>query len=109
MSNVEEVRWRLLRERVGKVYRAMQNRAAETLPEGAPPDQNVEILLRMAGAVLALLDWHVMDSKGRCRVRGCARRRWLPWRARRTCHMFATVHFWMRQPLLIVQKAGMKS
>ncbi|MGH3923676.1 MAG: hypothetical protein ACRDTF_22910 [Pseudonocardiaceae bacterium] len=106
MSNVEEVRWRLLGEQVGKVYRAVQSQAPEPLPEGSPPDQNTEILLRMAGAVLALLDWHAIDSKGRCWARGCARRRWLPWRKRRTCHVFATVHFWMRQPLSIVQKTG---
>jgi len=99
----------VLWEQVGEIYRAVQSRAAETQPEKAPPDQNTEILLRMAGAVLALLDWHVMDGKGRCRVRGCLRRRWLPWRERRTCHVFATVHFWMRQPLPIVQKAGVKS
>ncbi|MGQ0776255.1 MAG: hypothetical protein ACT4NY_17815 [Pseudonocardiales bacterium] len=106
MSNVEEVRWRLLVEDVGKVYRVVRSRAAETLPEGSPPDQNVEILLRLAGAVLALLDWHAMDGKGRCRVPGCARWRWLPWRKRRTCQVFVMVHFWMRQPPSIVQKTG---
>ncbi|MGH3904763.1 MAG: hypothetical protein ACRDTE_11315 [Pseudonocardiaceae bacterium] len=106
MSKVGEVQWRLLWEQVGKVYRAAQSRGSETLPEGLFPDPNAEILLRLAGAVLALLDRHAVNAKGRCPVRGCARRCWAPWRKRRACRLFVTVHFWMREPLWIVKKVG---
>ncbi|MGH3797384.1 MAG: hypothetical protein ACRDSP_21140 [Pseudonocardiaceae bacterium] len=95
MSNVDEVRWRLLWERLRKVFRAAQGQHTQTLPDGILTDEKVETLLRLSGAVLALLEWHAMDAKGRCRVRGCARRRWVPWRKRRTCQMFVTVQFWV--------------
>ncbi|MCA1705765.1 MAG: hypothetical protein LC808_21875 [Actinobacteria bacterium] len=108
MSHVNETRWRLLRERLGKTYRQAHDQELATLPEGLPPDPNVEILLRLTGAMLTLLEWHAINGKGRCRVRTCARRRWLPWRRHRTCPVFATVQFWMEQPLRIVQKAGGK-
>lgn len=106
MSNVDEMRWRLLQERLGKIYRQVQESAK--LPAGTLPNQNVEILLRLAGATLALLEWHTIDGKGRCRVRSCARTRWVPWRTRQTCQVFSTVHFWMEQPLKIAQKSGRK-
>ncbi|MGH3915830.1 MAG: hypothetical protein ACRDTC_20830 [Pseudonocardiaceae bacterium] len=100
MSNVNEMRWRLLRERLEKIY---QQKSA-TLLAGTLPDQNVEIFLRLAGATLALLEWHTIDGKGRCRVHRCTGWRWPPWRRRRICPVFATVRFWMEQPLRIVQK-----
>ncbi|MGH3932441.1 MAG: hypothetical protein ACRDTF_20980 [Pseudonocardiaceae bacterium] len=99
MSNVDEMRWRLLQERLEKIYR----QESTTLP-----DRNGEILLRLTGATLALLEFHTIDDKGRCRVRRCAWARWVPWRTRRICPVFATVHFWMEQPLWIVQKTGRK-
>lgn len=105
MSNVHEVRWKLLREQLAQVYRQAQVQESETLPEGLFPDKNVEMLLRLAGASLTLLDWHAIDAKGRCRARSCACRRWIPWR-RRPCQVFGTIQFWIRQPLTIVQKAG---
>jgi len=108
MSNVDEMRWRLLRERLGKIYRQVQVHESAKLPASPIPDRNVEILLRLAGATLALLEWHTIDGKGRCRVRSCARAQWVPWRTRRTCQVFSTVHFWMEQPLRIVQKLGRK-
>ena|ERR1051326_245831 len=108
MSHVDETRWRLLRERLGETYRQAQHQESATLPEGPSPDRNVEILLRLTGAVLTLLEWHSIDSKGRCRVHTCARRRWIPWRKQPPCPVFATVHFWMEQPLRIVQKTGGK-
>lgn len=95
MSNVDEMRCRLLRERLEKIYRQAQRQELE----GLLPDRAVEVLLRLAGATLALLEWHTINGKGKCRVRRCGR-------ARRTCPVFATMHFWMEQPLGIVQKAG---
>lgn len=106
MSNVDEVRWRLLWERLEEIYREAQRRESGTRPDGLLPDRNAEILLRLAGAALALLEWHAVDGKGRCRTRGCSRHRWMPWRKRRICPVFATVQFWMEQPLRIVQQAG---
>lgn len=103
MSNVQEVRWKLLREQLTQVYRQAQRQECETVPDGLFPDKNVEMLLRLAGAALALLDWHTVDAKGRCRTRACAGRRWAPW-ARGPCQVFGTVQFWVRQPLTIVQK-----
>lgn len=108
MSNVDEVRWRLLREWLGTVFRAAQGQHAQVLPDGVLPDEKSEALQRLSGAVLALLEWHAMDGKGRCRVRGCSRRRWVPWRKRRTCQIFVTVQFWVGQPLWLVQKVGRK-
>ncbi len=101
MSNVDEMRWRLLRERLEKIYRQAQRQESATFPEGLLPDRNIEILLRLAGVILSLLEWHAINGKGKCRVRRCSR-------ARRTCPVFATVHFWMEQPLRIVQKVGSK-
>ncbi|HEY2766399.1 MAG TPA: hypothetical protein VGJ13_20665 [Pseudonocardiaceae bacterium] len=106
MSNVHEVRWRLLWEQLVQVYQQAQRQESETLPDGLLPEGNVEILLRLAGAALALLEWHALDGNSRCQVWGCSRRRWVPWRKRRTCQVFVTVQFWMRQPLWIVQKTG---
>jgi len=62
-----------------------QQQESATMPEGILPDQNVEILLRLAGATLALLEWHTINDKGKCRLRRCIRARWVPWRPRRTC------------------------
>jgi len=100
------MRWRLLLQRLTKIYQQAEQQESATLPEGALPARHIEILLRLAGAGLALLEWHTINGKGHCRVRGCARPRWVPWRRRRTCPVFAMVHFWMEQPLRIVQKAG---
>lgn len=108
MSNLDEVHWRLLRERLTQVFRQELDRRVATLPDGVPPDEQDDILLRLAGAVVALLEWHAMDGNGRCRVRRCTRRRWVPWRRRRTCQIFRTVQFWIEQPIRIVEKLGRK-
>ncbi|MGH3972810.1 MAG: hypothetical protein ACRDS9_05735 [Pseudonocardiaceae bacterium] len=108
MSNVDEMRWRSLRERLDNLYRQAQRQESATFPEDLLPDWNIEVFLRLAGAILTLLESHTINGKGRCRVRGCAWARWLPWRTRRTCPVFATVQFWMEQPLWIVQKVGRK-
>ena len=100
------MRWRLLVQRLAKIYQQAEQQESATLPEGALPARHIEILLRLAGAALTLLEWHTLNDKGHCRVRGCARLRWIPWRKRRTCPVFAMVHFWMEQPLRIVQKSG---
>lgn len=105
MSNVHQMRWKLLREQLTQVYRRAQRQEDETLSEGLIPDKNAEILLRLAGAALTLLDWHAIDAKGRCQTRACAGRRRLPWR-RGTCQVFGTIQFWIRQPLTIVQKTA---
>ena len=105
MSKIDEVRWRLLCERLAQVYQQAQRQESETPPDG-PPDGNAEILLRLAGAALTLLEWHAIDAKGRCRARVCTRRRWVPWRRRGRCHVFVTVQFWVLQPLAIVKKTG---
>lgn len=107
VSSVQEVQWQLLRERLREIYRQVQQQECATLPEGLPADRHVEMLLRLVGAMLALLEWHTIDRKGHCRVRRCASA-WVPWWTRRTCPMFTTVHFWMEQPLRIVQKVGKK-
>ncbi|MGH3906461.1 MAG: hypothetical protein ACRDTE_20115 [Pseudonocardiaceae bacterium] len=106
MSSLHEVRWRLLWERLVKVYGEGQQHEAETLPHGLAPDDNAELLARLAGTTLALLERHAMDGKGRCRVRGCSQTRWWWLRKRQTCQRFVTVQFWLGQPLEIVQKVG---
>ncbi|MGH3772963.1 MAG: hypothetical protein ACRDRW_16490 [Pseudonocardiaceae bacterium] len=80
MSNIHEVRWRLLREQLGEVYRqAQRQHESVTPPDGSlPPDSNVEILLRLAGATLTILEWHGIAGLGRCRMRACSRWRWIP-------------------------------
>lgn len=105
MSNVGEVRWRLLCEQLAQVYRQADLLECETLPAGLPPERNAEILLRLAGAALTLLDSHAVDGKGRCRARMCARRSCTLWRGRR-CQVFVTIHFWIQQPLGVVKKAS---
>lgn len=92
MSSVYEVRWRVLRERLG-----------ETLAraEQVPGDDE---FVRLTALALTLLDRHEVDGKGRCRVPWCSRSRWVPWRKSRTCQVFVTVHFWMAQPLQVVGK-----
>jgi hypothetical protein len=95
----------MLREHLGKVFREARQPGASAPPESPLPAKNAEMLLRLSGAALALLDWHALDSGGRCRVRRCTRHRYLPWRKRRICPVFATVQFWMEQPLGILAKA----
>lgn len=72
---------------------------------GLLPDSNAEILLRLTGLALTLLERHTTDAQGRCLVPGCSRRRGIPWRRARTCQIFVTTQFWLEQPLAIVQKA----
>jgi hypothetical protein len=99
VSNVDETQWRLLREWLGRTYQQAQEQASATMPEGMLPDQNVEILLRLAGATLALLDWHTINGKGECLLRTCCRARWVPARQRRTCLAVSMIYFWMERPL----------
>lgn len=106
MSNVDEVRWRLLREQVTEVLRQVSDRRSAALSGAAPADEQDEILLRLAATAVALLESHPLNEKGHCRMRGCTRRRWLPWRRRRTCPIFGTVHFCLSQPVWIVEKAA---
>lgn len=106
MSNVEEVRRRLLWEWLIEVFRQALERRAATLPDGLSPDESDETLLRLSGVVMALLEWHVTDGNGRCRVRGCSRRGWAPWRRRRLCRVFSTTRFWTGQPIGIVEQMG---
>lgn len=106
MTKVHEVQWRLLWERLRKLFRQAQQQKDQTLPDGALVDPNAEPVLRLAGAAMTLLEWHTTDATGRCRVPGCARRRWRPWRERRPCRVFLTVQFWMEQPLDMVEKAA---
>lgn len=106
VTKVHEVQWRLLWERLRNSFRQTQWQKGQALPDGAPPEADAELLLRMAGATMTLLEWHTTDAKGRCRVRGCARRRWMPWRERRPCRVFLTVQFWMEQPLDMVEKTA---
>ncbi len=106
MSKVGEVRWRLLWEQLTQIYRQVEHQESETLPDGLLPDRNGEILLRLAGSALTLLEWHTIDTNGRCRAPACTRRGWVPWRRRGSCHVFGTVQFWVQQPLAIVKKAG---
>ncbi|MGH3940607.1 MAG: hypothetical protein ACRDTG_18620 [Pseudonocardiaceae bacterium] len=106
MSKVDEVRWRLLTERLIQVFQRELDRRAATPPDGVRTDEPDDILLRLAGAVVMLLEWHAMEGNGRCRVRGCTRRRWVPWRRRRTCPIFRTVQFWIGQPIRILAKIG---
>ena len=108
MSSVQELRWRLLWERLIKVYGEVQRHEAQTLPLGLAPDDNAELLMRLTGAALAFLEWHSVDGKGRCRVRGCSRPPW-PWlRKRRTCQIRVIIQFWVVQPVEIVEKVGRK-
>lgn len=106
MSKIDEVQWRLLCERLAQEYQQAQRQESGTLPNGLLPDGNAEILLRLAGTALTLLEWHAIDAKGRCRARVCMRRRWVPWRRRGRCHVFVTVQFWILQPLAVVKKVG---
>jgi hypothetical protein len=108
VSNVDEVRWRLLREWLIQVFRQELDRRAATLPDGVSPDEQDETPLRLAGAVVALLELHAMNRNGRCRARRCIRNRWVPWRRRRTCPIVWTVQFWIEQPIRILEKMGRK-
>ena len=103
VSNVDEMQWRLLRERLKTVYRQTEQQASATMPEGMLPDQNVEILLRLAGATLALLHWRSINDKGECRLSICGRARWRQSRQQRTCLVVSMIYFWMEQPLRIVK------
>ncbi|MGH3718025.1 MAG: hypothetical protein ACRDRI_04130 [Pseudonocardiaceae bacterium] len=108
MNHVHEVRWRLLREQLETVYRQAQRQQESVTPlDGRlPPDVSVEILLRLAGATLTILEWHGIAGLGRCRMRACSRWRWIPWWSRRACQVFVTVQFWVEQPLWLVKKVG---
>ena len=106
MSNVDEVQWCLARERIGRIYRQAQQQASATISEGMIPEQNVEMLLRLAGATLALLDWHTINDKGECWLRICGRSRWGQLRQQRTCLVVSMIYFWMEQPLRIVQRGA---
>jgi hypothetical protein len=97
------MQWRLLRERLKKIYRQAQQQASATMAEDMLPDQNVEMLLRLAGATLALLDWHTINDKGECWLRICGRARWGQLRQQRTCLVVSMIYFWMEQPLRMVQ------
>jgi len=108
VSNVDEVHWRLLRERLIQIFRQELDQLVATFPDGVPPDAQDDILLRLTGVVVALLEWHTMNENGRCRVRRCTRRRWVPWRRRHTCQIFRTVQFWIEHPVWIVEKMGRK-
>ncbi len=85
-----EVRWRVLRERVGGTLARIEQAHSD------------EECFRLAALALALLDRHKVDDKGRCRVWGCSRWRCMPWGKRRTCQVFVMVHFWVEQPLQIL-------
>lgn len=98
--NVYEVRWRLLQERLREVSYEAQRRVSV----GAVPDSNAELILRLTGFASTLLERHTTDTRGRCRVPGCSRRRGLPWRRSQACRIFVTAQFWMEQPLRIVQQ-----
>lgn len=108
MSSVPELRWRLLWERLLKVYQEAHRHESPTLRLGLASDDNAEFLVRLAGAALAFLEWHAVDGKGRCRVRGCSRGRWSWLRKRRTCQIFVVIQFWVGQPVEIVEKVGRK-
>jgi hypothetical protein len=104
VSNIEEMQWHLLRERLKKIYRQAQQQTSATMPGGMPPDQNVEMLLRLAGAALALLDCHTINDKGECLLRRYGQARWVPSRKRRTCLVISMIYYWMEQPLRIVKR-----
>lgn len=108
MSSVHELRWRLILERLRQVYRKAQDQQAQRLLKGLCPDENEEMLLRLAGLALTLLERHAMDAKGRCLVPGCSPRRRVPWRKWRTCRIFVTAQFWVGQPLRIVQRTELE-
>jgi hypothetical protein len=107
-ENVLDVRWRLLRDQLETVYReAQRQQESVTLPDvSLHRDLNVEILLRLAGATLTLLDWPGIAGLGRCRMRACSRWRWTLWHKQRFCQVFVTVDFWLEQPLWLVKKMG---
>ena len=104
MSNVDEMQWRLLRERLKKIYRQAQQQASAAMAEGMLPDQNVEMLLRLAGATLALLDWHTINDKGECRLSICGQAQWRQSRQQRACLVVSMIYFWMEQPPRTVEK-----
>lgn len=106
MSNVNMMRWRLLRERLLEISQQAQRQRFTALPANPLSERDVETIIRLAGATLTLLEWHTINGRGRCRARRCTRARWVPWRRRRICPVFATVHFWMEQPLGILRKAA---
>lgn len=93
-------------ERLKKIYRQTEQQASATMPGGMLPDQNVEILLRLAGATLALLHWHSINDKGKCRLSICGRARWRQSRQQRTCLVVSMIYSWMEQPLRIVKNEG---
>lgn len=98
--NVHEVRGRLLQQRLRKVTHEAQGQLSGRLSS----DSNAEMLLRLAGLTLTLLERHTTDAQGQCRVRGCSRRRGPVWRKSQPCQIFVTVQFWVEQPLRILQK-----
>jgi hypothetical protein len=105
VSNVHETRRRLLQKRLREVYRKVQDQQAERLLNGLLLDENTEMLMRLIGFALMLLERHAMDVKGRCLVPGCSLQRRVPWPKWQTCRIFVTAQFWVEQPLGIVQQA----
>ncbi len=81
MSNVHEVRWRVLRARLDGIL--MQ------APDG-------DELARLAALGIALLERHRVDHKGRCR--SCRPTRgW--WRRSRRCVVLPLMSWYLEQPM----------
>ena len=82
-----EVRWRVLRERVVAVLR--QAKSGDTV-------LFEDEIVRLAGGALALLDWHRVDGKGRCR-RCRHSGRWGCLSRKQRCLVYAIFSFYLEQ------------
>lgn len=88
MSGVDQVRWRVLRER-----------ADEMLARAENVDDD---FARFAALAIALLDRHAVDAKGRCRYCRTYRRRWR--RRPRRCLTLPVISWYLEQPMEMIQR-----
>ena len=89
MSNVYEVRHRVLRERLNQMVSTAKR---------APHDE----CLRLALLCLALLERHTVNDKGRCRYCRSPREWW--WRRSRRCTVVPVVSLYLEQPPRILER-----
>jgi hypothetical protein len=108
VSNVHEVRRRVLLERLRETYRKAQYQHAEREHQGLSLDENTEMILRLTGLALTLIEQHSTNGKGHCLVPGCSLQRRVPWRKWRTCQVFVTALFWIEQSIGMLQQAELK-
>lgn len=96
MSNVQEVRHRLLCEQLEQWVERLGGE------EPVEPEVVKEVSVRLLAMAAILLRQHVVRKRGQCQSCGWTRREWGLWRRRPRCSVYRALDFAMRQELDVV-------